>query len=254
MSEIVTGTLFALFLFAGLVAAIEVGRRIHLREGRTQMSGLSSVEGAVFGLMALILAFAFNGSASRFDTRRKLVVDEANAISSAYARLDLLPPDARQKLQQEFRNYVDARIALYRAVPNARQVDAWHARTIAIQNDIWSQAVSSVASAPAPTVAAQLLPAINAMTDAATSRGAASFIHPPTVLYVMLGLMALVAATIVGYAMGGSEARSWLHIIGFAAALALVTYVTIDLEYPRLGHFQITGFDQMFVDLRAGMR
>jgi len=70
----------------------------------------------VFGLMGLLLAFSFSGAASRFDTRRELIGEEANVIDAAYLRLDLLPASAQPVLRQDFRDYLDARIRFYREV------------------------------------------------------------------------------------------------------------------------------------------
>ncbi|MEO8577228.1 MAG: DUF4239 domain-containing protein [Gemmatimonadales bacterium] len=255
MSEMVSGAFFSLTLFIGLIIAIEGGRRIRHHSARHDgATGLGTIESAVFGMLALLLAFSFNGAASRFDVRRQLVVDEVNAISSAHQRLDLLTPEARSKLHTKFQQYVDARLETYKAVPDTKQVNAWNAKAVALQDEIWTDAVTAVQTAPAPTIAAQLLTAISSMTDAATSRGAASFIHPPAIIYFMLGLIAILAALMAGYAMGASDTRSWLHIIGFAAVLAIMAYVIVDLEYPRLGRFQIVEFDRMLADLRAGMR
>ncbi len=55
------------------------------------LAGIGAVEGAVFGLVGLLIAFTFSGAGTRFDTRRQLVVEETNAIGTAYLRLDLLP-------------------------------------------------------------------------------------------------------------------------------------------------------------------
>jgi hypothetical protein len=60
--------------------------------------------------------------------------------------------------------------------------------------------------------------------------------------------------SLAGYGMGASESRSWVHILGLAAILAVTIYVIVDLEYPRLGFFQISDFDQLLVEVRAGMR
>ena len=78
--------------------------------------------------------------------------------------------------------------------------------------------------------------------------------HPPAIIFGLLALVALVCALLAGYAMAGSVSRSWIHIIGFAAVLAIAVYVIVDLEYPRLGLFKISEFDRMLVDVRASMR
>jgi hypothetical protein len=81
-------------LFVGMLVLLETGRRLGLRrlaqDSEAAQVGFGVVEGAIFALMGLLIAFTFSGAASRFDTRRQLVVDEANAIGTAYLRLDLL--------------------------------------------------------------------------------------------------------------------------------------------------------------------
>jgi hypothetical protein len=112
--------LLAVGLFASLLACLEIGRRIGVRraaqEGEAARAGAGVVEGAVFALLGLLIAFTFSGAASRFDHRRTLIVEEANAIGTAYLRLDLLPAAAQEELRESFRRYVDARLAVYRAV------------------------------------------------------------------------------------------------------------------------------------------
>jgi hypothetical protein len=115
-------TMLAIGLFFGMLLLLEIGRRIGLRRLATDSEGARQgfgvVEGAVFGLMGLLIAFTFSGAASRFDTRRQLVVEEANAIGTAYLRLDLLPPSTQAALRENFRRYVDARLEVYRKLPD----------------------------------------------------------------------------------------------------------------------------------------
>jgi hypothetical protein len=88
------GMLLAALLFVGMLILLEVGRRAGVRRQLRDPSGTGAgaLEAAVFGLLALLIAFTFSGAASRFDARRHLVVEEANAIGTAYLRVDLLPP------------------------------------------------------------------------------------------------------------------------------------------------------------------
>ena len=72
--------------------------------------GLSVVEGAVFALLGLIVAFQFAGAASRLHDRRDLAIQEANAISTAYLRLDLLPRDTAAEMRRAFGRYIAARL------------------------------------------------------------------------------------------------------------------------------------------------
>jgi hypothetical protein len=89
----------ALGVFRGMVRCLEVGRRIGLRwrppEAEGAATGVRVVEGAVFGLLGLRVAFTFAGAATRFDSRRQFIVEEINAIRRAYVRLNLLPSASR---------------------------------------------------------------------------------------------------------------------------------------------------------------
>ena len=112
-------------LFVAMFAMLELGHRLGVRRRRIDAEGAAAgtgvVEGAVFALLGLLIAFTFSGAASRFDERRKLVVEEANAIGTAYLRLDLLPSAAQLDLRASFRRYLDARLAVYRDLGRRRR-------------------------------------------------------------------------------------------------------------------------------------
>lgn len=124
-----------------------------------------------------------------------------------------------------------------------------------LQQDIWSQAVAATrAPGSHPNLTMLLLPALNAMIDITTTRLMATRIHPPTIIFTMLLALALAGALLAGYGMAGAKTRSWTHVLGFAAAMAVALYVILDLEYPRLGLIRVSDFDQVLVDLRATMK
>ena len=133
-------------------------------------------------------------------------------------------------------------------------MQAAYARGVSLQEAIWAGAVTAVREAPLPQLAGQLLPAVSDMFDLSTTRLASIRIHPPSIIYGLLGVVSPLCAVLAGYGMGASESRSWLHILGLAAVLAVTIYVIVDLEYPRLGFFQIADFDQLLVEVRASMR
>ena len=142
--------------------------------------GLGAIEGAVFGLLALLVAFTFSGAAARFDTRRQLIVEETNAIGTAYLRLDLLPADAQPTLRERFRQYLEARLETYRKIPDVAAVTAALARSAQLQTEIWRQAVAGSRMQDAhPDAARLLLLALNAMIDMTTTRNMATQTHPP---------------------------------------------------------------------------
>ncbi|MFZ5829399.1 MAG: DUF4239 domain-containing protein [Planctomycetota bacterium] len=250
-------TLIACGLCLGVVVFMELGRRIGLRrlaEDRDgARTGVGAVEGAVFGLMGLLLAFSFSGAAARFDTRRQLVVSETNAIGTAYLRLELLDPRRRAEMQDMFRRYVDARLDAYSKLPDEQAVLAGLAAAADIQDDIWAAAVRATREEGYQPAAMLLLPALNEMIDITTTRTMAARTHPPSIIFVMLGVLLLTCSLLAGVAMAGGKRRSWVHIVGFAAISAVTMYVILDLEYPRLGLIRMASFDQALVELRETM-
>jgi hypothetical protein len=142
VNVILAGTIFAVALSAGVLVLLEIGRRIGVRqlaeEGETASKGLGAIEGAIFGLLGLILAFSFSGALTRFDARRHLVVEEANDIGTAWLRVALLPADAQPPMRDLFRRYLDSRIEVYRKVPDMEAVKAEQARSAKLQSEIWA--------------------------------------------------------------------------------------------------------------------
>ena len=250
--------LLGLGLFFGMLLLLEVGRRIGVhrlaQDPEGARAGFGTIEGAVLALLGLLLAFTVSGAGTRFDLRRNLVVEETNAIGTAYLRLDMLPSAVQPMLRENFRRYVDARLKVYRESQGPSAFAIGLATGTRLQGEIWRQAVAAVRSDGAPPQAAVvLLPALNQMIDITTTRAMATKMHPPLIIFIMLFALALVSALLSGYGMAGGKSRSWLHMVCFASIISVTIYVILDLEYPRLGLIRIDAFDQALVDLRESM-
>jgi hypothetical protein len=244
-------------LFVAMLGLQSVGRQVGERHLSSDPSGEKAggvAEGAVLGLLGLFLAFTFSGAGTRFDSRRHLVVEEANAIGTAWLRVDLLPPDAQPAIRDLFRQYLDSRLDTYRLVPDMPAVEAALARSATLQGQIWSASVAAAGKSNAAPPFILLLPALNEMIDITTTRTVSAGFHPPMVVFVMVGILALVGSIFSGYGMAGRKAPSWFHRLGFAAVMTTALYVIIDLEYPRLGLIRIDATDQVLVDVRRSMK
>jgi hypothetical protein len=257
MNAELLGLLFAVLLALGIYGLIEIGRRIGVRhfaaEGEESTKGFTAIESAVFGLLGLILAFSLSGALTRFDARRQLVFTEANHISTAWLRIDLLPEDARPRMRDLFRRYVDSRIEAYERLPDFGAFKAEVARSEQLQNEIWALAVPSMARSPSPVAPYLFLDSLNQMFGMTTTRTESFRIHSPPVIFAMLGALALACSLFAGYDMAMRKRRNVLHSLSFALVFAVTVFVIIDIEYPRLGMINITDSDQVLVDLRKSM-
>lgn len=251
--------LLATALFLGMLLAMELGRRIGIamlaRNQETTAQGTGATEGAVFGLLGLLIAFTFSGAASRFEGRRHLIADETNAIGTAYLRVDLLAAEAQPPMRELFRHYLDGRIAFYASLADPTAAPAMHAASTALQGKIWTGGVAAIQQPGAASDAGLLfLPALNEMIDITTTQLVALANHPPRVIFVQLALLGLVAALISGYGMAGNKGRSWLHCVVFALMISLTLFLVMDLEYPRRGLIQVDAVDAPLIELRASMQ
>ena len=210
MSPIFLCAVLSIALFFAMLACLEMGRRIGhwmIRiDSEGSRAGLGAVEGAVFALLGLLIAFTFSSAEGRFEERRHLVVQEANAVGTAYLRIDLASPDLQSRLRSLLRSYVDARLDASRQAPGGEQADI--ARCSELQSQIWQLSVAACRAAPSPAPSMLLLPALNEMFDIATTRSAARIIHPPGIIFAMLAIVALGSSLLGGYGMAAATKRS----------------------------------------------
>lgn len=247
-----------LALLTSLLASLEIGRRLGASAprapGAEEARGVTAAEGAVFALLGLLLAFTFSSATSRFEQRRDLVVKEANAIGTAYLRLDLVDAACQRELRPLFRRYVELRIESYKALgEDTARFRAGLAETTKLQQRVWRMASECAARDPSPAVLSLLLPPINDMIDITTTRVAAIRAHLPSVIYLLLVLLALASGLLIGRGLAGAR-RPWLHMVLYTLAIAGTVYVILDIEYPRRGLIRVDTMDIHMIELMDGMR
>lgn len=243
----------SLVVLLGTLMTLELGRKLGRRErlrATEAPSGLGLIEGAVFTLLGLLLAFTFSGAATRFDQRRELVAREANAIGTAWLRLDLLPEGDQGDLRQLYREYLDARLESFRNSSDRPSTDRARARATSLQDEIWSKEAAACTKAPPSYVCLLVLPAVNEMIDITTTRLVATWTHPPPTIYLLLIALCFAAAVLSGYATASNARRSWVHQLMFAGSIAISIYIILELEYPRFGLIRVDAVDQVLIDLR----
>jgi hypothetical protein len=230
-----------------------LGRR-RLQKEDTSPEVSSAIIGALFALLGLLLAFTFSGAYSRFDARRQLIVQEANAIGTAYLRLDLLPAPAQASLRERFREYATSRAILYDKIGDNRAVMNELARASVLQRDIWTQAVAASKGPEYQSVRMLLLPALNEMIDIVTTRTVAIQTHTPLHIFFIMFAIALTCAGLTGYRASASEHPGYSYNILLAAVTACILYLILDIEYPSVGLIRLDTVNQVLVELVNTMK
>jgi hypothetical protein len=245
----------AVGLLLAMVLLQWYGRKLAIRidvAGDT-VQDARTAQGAVFVLLGLLIAFTFSGGLERFDSRRRLVVEETNAIGTAWYRIDLLPADRQAEMRDLFRKYTDNRIQTFRDVSDVNARRTLVAEASALQRRIWDAATAGSDTGTLISRQVVLLPALNSMFDISTTREAVTYLHPPLIIYLMIGALACLGAVFSGYGLSGAQAKSWVHRLAFPIVIATVLFVVVDIEYPRHGLIRVDAIDQLMVDLRNSM-
>lgn len=179
--------------------------------------GIGTIEAAVFALLGLLLGFSFAGGTARLDARREQVAQEANAIGTAYLRLDLLPaadhPAMRQWFRQYLGNTLDARLRVYERLPDLKAIESELGVTRQRQQEIWSKAVTARWRDDAQDTVRLLLPALNEMFEVSTARTVTMYARLPNLIFALLVLVALLSSSLAGYGMAERKKRSWFHVL-----------------------------------------
>ena len=259
MEPPISPLLFSILLFFGMLVLLEIGRYVGIkrraREAEGERSSLGTVEGAVFALFGLLMAFTFSGAASRFNEKRMLIAEEVNTVETAYLRLQLVPQGAQTPLQELFRQYLDSRLETYRKLPDMQAAGLEMAKSKKLQDEIWTNAVTATRLSNSHADAGKLLlPALNNMIDIATTRTMALQSHPPRIIFALLFALGLICSLLAGYRMASGQNRSWLHVLGFTVITVIIVYVILDIEYPRAGLIRLETADQLLLHARESMK
>jgi hypothetical protein len=245
-------------LFVGIIFCLDlgyrIGRRSSVKDPESTHEGIGVIEAAVFALLGLLLGFSFAGGTARLETKRQLIVQEANAIGTAYLRLDELPVNDQPEMRRLFRDYLDARLRVYDKLPDLKAAEEELERVRELQKEIWSHAIAASRNDPTQNTARLLLPAINEVIDITTSRTIAMHTQLPRLIFVLLTSVALISGLIAGYAMAKRKSRSWLHMVLYAAVISVTVYAVLDLEYPRFGLIRLDTADNALLQLRDSIR
>lgn len=255
MDSVPIGLLFVitvLIVVGAIEAGYRMGRSAHGSSEDEKESPVSAISGTILGLLAFILAFTFAIVSDRYDARKALVRDEANAIRTAYSRSEFLPEPDHIRATALLRSYVDSRLAAVAASDMVSQLQAALSESDRIQRELWDMAVLNARRDMNSDVAALYLEALGEVTNIHWLRvaiGAQTRI--PNTIWLVLYALVILAMMGVGYqtAIAGSR-RTWAILI-LALSFSLVIALIAELDRPQSGLISVT--QRPLEDLRVWM-
>jgi hypothetical protein len=239
--------LAAFFLWLAMEAGYRIGefRRTQSPDEKSQAVG--AMVASILGLLALVLGFTFSFAASRFEARRQAVVDEANAIGTAYLRTQLLPEPERAELAKLLREYVDHRII------SADKAAEEIAESEKLHGQLWAQAASAANKDSHSVMAGLFIQSLNEVIDLHTDRMQAGIrSRIPLVLWISLFALALIGMGSVGYHDGLAGTARSPALIGLVLAFSLVLYLITDLDRGHEGLLRVG--QHALIDLQRSMQ
>ena len=244
-------------LFLGLLLlALESSYRIGLwRTKRSKSDPPTGRRGEVvltsmLGLLGLILAFTYSYTVSRSDQRKGAVLNDVNAIGTAFARADLLAEPSRTELRAILLDYARTRYVHAESL-RPHTVQATLARMLEKQAPIWP-ATKRMASRTTPgPLEVSVIQSINEVLDAHTTRRMVAFDTLPSAVLFMLLFVACTTMAVAGYAAGRLGSLPRWRMGSLALALSAVMMVVTDFDRPTSGFIQVS--QEGYVDLVADM-
>ena len=237
-----------------LLALAETGFRTGLRlfeaHDERRKAQISTIQGAILGLLALLLGFTFSMAVTRYENRRDLVLQEANSIGTTYLRASLLPDSQKTALEAKLRRYVDVRLAFYGAGNDDAKIAAAENESAAMQRELWAHAIAAAKEAPTP-VTATFIVTLNETIDLDAARLHALRSRVPSVVWLLVLVVAGAGCYASGYSAGASGARTGFSNGMLPVLIAVVITLISDFDRPRQGLIGIS--QQPLLDLKASI-
>ncbi len=227
-----------------VIGAVELGYRVGRRRRRFEAGGepekdapVGAIVAATLGLLAFMLGFTFSLAASRFDDRRRIVIDESNAMGTTYLRAGMLPEPHASSVQPLLREFVEVRLSM--VDPTA--IEAGLARSAELQQRLWAEATATFNEDPHSLVAGLFTQALNEMIDLHAKRNMfALHSRLPELVWLVLYLIALTAMMSLGYQQGLSGSRRSLAVGALALTFSAVILLIADLDRPQQGLLRVS--------------
>ena len=208
-----------------------------------------TLEGSLLGLMALLLAFSFSMAATKFDSRRQTIIDEANILNTAILRCDLYPDSVKQPLLSGYKKYLESRISYFDAGDDPVKIKA----TLDDANNhfkiIWNKAVLLTSDQENRLRAEQMIQILISLKNIMITREAARVSGIPGLIIIVLLALVFVASFLTGFGIKPGK-RSVFLSVSFALMTSIVLYLVMELSRPRQGFVNLNNAEEKLIELR----
>jgi len=236
-----------------LLLSYETGFRLRARNhekiGPDGDKQIEETRNQIAILLSLLIGFTLSMALTRFDYRKQLVVDEANAIGTTYLRAMMQPEPTRSQASGLLRDYVDTRVVMFGDATSDSQREASATHSKQIQDQLWSGAVAASQQSPTP-ITSIYVQALNEMIDLDGKRVAARANRIPADIWFLLSILSVMTTIVVGY---GQRRRAVLTTIVPVLTIAIAMSLIADLDTPTHGLIRVDqrSMQSLSVDLKS---
>jgi len=245
--EVIIQCVFFVLMMAATEAGYRLGRNSEARIPENTRSQISTIEAALLGVLALLLGFTMSMAVSRFEIRKQLVLEEADAIGTSRLRAQLLPAPAGPEIVALLGQYLNIRLHYGSAGNDLARLEELNIQTAHLQQELWTRTTAYAQKDPNPVTAGLLLQSLNQAIDLGEARWMAFQNHVPESVIYVNAVVSLLSAMLVGYSFGVNGRRNIFSICVLSISITLLLAVIIDLDRSRSGF--IRGSQQPMVDL-----
>ncbi|HTV92228.1 MAG TPA: hypothetical protein VMG98_05890 [Verrucomicrobiae bacterium] len=235
--------IFISLVAIALVTTLELTYRFGsplVRHFETNDELWNAIQTGLLALVAFMLGFSFSQAQGRYDTRRELVVTEANAIGTTWLRAGQLPPTARARFEHTLYGYTSARLHAYEMPSDPVRFDRLMAQSVDDQGELWGIASQAVAQHPSNLGYSLLMQTLNDMIDVSAEQRTALTQYVPVAAVMLTFSLILVAIFSLGLSFARAGARPAVFSLIYIAAIALVFEMVIDYDRPQTGLIRVS--------------
>lgn len=244
LSEVSEGWLFVLLLLS-LQGAAELGlwlarsgaqpAEASVEPPEQHKAEVSAIQGAVLGLLALLLGFTFAMAAQRFEDRKLLIRDEANTLGTVGLRIELLPAQQHAHVRQLLRSYADTRLTLQQTSFVPAKLAETHQRSLRLQEQLWAEAVAAARQEPGSETISLFVSSLNDLIDLHGKQLAAIRNRIPGAIFLLLFLVSVVSLGLAGYGLAPRRRLSVALTLLLSLLVGSVLLLIVDLHRPARG-------------------